>query len=92
MNKSELSSQLTKENLYLTSEDVDNALNKLISFIAESMRQEKKIELRGFGSFATKRRSKRLAINPSNQAKVLVEEKLFPVFKPSKNMKSRINA
>ena len=66
-----------------TKEDIDSAV-KAASNAFETYQfssKEDRIEIRGFGSFSSKRRSKHYANNPSNLEKVLVEEKLFPVFK-----------
>jgi integration host factor subunit beta len=49
------------------------------------------IEIRGFGSFRTRQRRGRTGRNPKTGAKVEVPPKRIPFFKPSKELKNRVN-
>ena len=91
MNKSDLLNKLSNMDNFLKPTDIKICVDSIISLISSSLKKEDRIEIRGFGSFSSKRRSKHYANNPSNLEKVLVEEKLFPVFKASINMRSKVN-
>ena len=92
MNKSDLSSSILKKNKFLNNEDINRSIESILLYISNTLRVEDRIELRGFGSFSVKKRPRRYASNPSNQEKVLVEEKLFPYFRASKNMRKKIDS
>jgi integration host factor subunit beta len=46
-----------------------------------------KIEIRGFGSFHTRRRRARVGRNPKTGARVEVPAKRIPFFKPSRELR-----
>ena len=91
MNKSDLLKVLEKKNRRFSAEDINSCVSSVLGFISDTLSNEDRLEIRGFGSFSVKRRERRMANNPSNQKKVIVEEKLFPVFRSSKGMKESIN-
>ena len=49
------------------------------------------IEIRGFGTFRTKKRSARMARNPRTGEAVAVEARFVPIFKPSRELRSIID-
>ena len=49
------------------------------------------IEIRGFGTFRTKKRSARMARNPRTGQAVPVEEQFVPIFKPSRELRNIID-
>ncbi|HET6400185.1 MAG TPA: HU family DNA-binding protein [Candidatus Kapabacteria bacterium] len=49
------------------------------------------IEIRGFGTFRTKRRSPRMARNPRTGAAVSLDEHFVPTFKPSRELRQIID-
>ncbi len=49
------------------------------------------IEIRGFGTFRTKRRSSRMARNPRTGQEIPVSEQFVPIFKPSKELRNIID-
>jgi DNA-binding protein HU-beta len=49
------------------------------------------IEIRGFGTFRTKRRSPRMARNPRTGAPVPLAEHFIPTFKPSRELRQIID-
>jgi len=60
--------------------------------IIASLRNNDKIEIRGFGSFRTRQRRGRIGRNPKTGAKVDVPPKRIPYFKPSKELKDFVNS
>ena len=53
--------------------------------------EEKRIELRGFGSFFTKVREKRIGINPQNGKNIEIDKKIHPKFKMGKILFKKLN-
>jgi nucleoid DNA-binding protein len=49
------------------------------------------IEIRGFGAFKVKRRESQAARNPRTGEQVNVPSRFVPVFKPSKNLSTRVD-
>jgi integration host factor subunit beta len=56
-----------------------------------ALAQGDRVELRGFGVFAVKKRDARTGRNPRNGTKVAVPEKIVPTFKTSRDMHRRLN-
>ena len=89
-----------KENLILTShpsmrtQKLRISLNIVDIFFREigtALSQKKRIEIRGFGSFYTKTREKRIGINPQNGKNIEIEKKVHPKFKMGKILFKKIN-
>jgi integration host factor subunit beta len=49
------------------------------------------IEIRGFGTFRTRKRKTRMARNPRTGDAVKVPSRTVPVFKPSKHLQSKVS-
>ena len=91
MNKSDLiKAILNKNNKYKISE-IENIVDLFFREIREALTQGKRIEIRGFGSFFTKTREKRIGINPQNGKNIEIEKKVHPKFKMGKILFKKIN-
>jgi nucleoid DNA-binding protein len=76
----------------LTKRDVALVVEELLEAIKDALAQHKHIEIREFGTFKVKRRKASMKYNPRDRSqKVVVPEKMVPVFKPSKFLKERVN-
>jgi integration host factor subunit beta len=62
----------------------------LDALIAALLRGER-IEIRGFGTFATRVRKPRIARNPVTGGKLEVRAKRVPYFRPSKDLQEMLN-
>ncbi len=58
--------------------------------IAGQLEKGGRVELRGFGTFATRQRDQRIGRNPRTGERVDVEPKRIPVFKPGKELRERL--
>jgi integration host factor subunit beta len=58
--------------------------------IVRALRAGDKVEIRGFGSFHTRRRGARIGRNPKTGARVEVAPKKIPFFKPSKELRELV--
>lgn len=69
----------------------ETAVETIFGGIVDSLRRGDKIEIRGFGSFRTRKRRARTGRNPKTGAQVDVPAKTIPFFKPSKELKDLVN-
>ena len=90
MNKSDIINLVCeKNNLGLS--DVEYSVKKIIDFMSENLYQGERIEIRGFGTFYLHTHRSRLARNPKTGDKIALERRNTVHFKPSKELKSRVN-
>jgi len=76
----------------LTKVDTEAVVDGFIYTVIDAMKEGKNIEIRGFGSFKIKHRKGRMARNPRTGEQVMVEDRIVPTFKVSKEMKQLVNA
>ena len=75
----------------LTKVETETVMNGIMGTIIDSLANNEKVELRGFGTFGTKHRIPKKARNPGTGEPVYLPERFVPTFKPSKLMRSRVN-
>ena len=75
----------------LTKVETETIMNGVMSTIIDSLANNEKVELRGFGTFGIKHRMPKKARNPGTGEPVFLPERFVPTFKPSKLMRSRVN-
>jgi len=90
MNKSDLVELITNKNTYLTKKDIDECLSEVLDFASDSLGQGKRIEIRGFGTFSTRKRETRIARNPKTGKAIKVNSKYHPYFRAAKSLKSSL--
>ena len=71
--------------------DCDLCVRAILEFMVSSLVAGKRIEIRGFGSFAVNLRPARVGRNPKTGDSVLVPEKRVPHFKCGKDLKLKLN-
>ena len=75
----------------LTKVETEAVMEGIITTIISALKENDRIELRGFGTFAVKKRDPRKARNPGTGEVVYLPERYVPTFKPSRLFKSAIN-
>src|SRR5437762_11187114 len=90
MTKAELIEEVSRA-VEMTRKDSEQIVDTIFDSIVHALRSGDKIEIRGFGSFRTRKRQPRIGRNPKTGAKVDVPAKKIPFFKPSKELKDLIN-
>ena len=75
----------------LTKVETETIMNGVMSTIVDSLANNEKVELRGFGTFGIKHRMPKKARNPGTGEPVFLPERFVPTFKPSKLMRSKVN-
>ena len=66
-------------------------MNGIMSAIIDSLADNERVELRGFGTFGIKHRMPKKARNPGTGEPIYLPERYVPTFKPSKLMRIRVN-
>jgi|GEM_PF-700145 integration host factor subunit beta len=91
MIKSELVKILNSKFPELSNEDVSACVAYILAAITNSVANNNRVELRGFGTFSGSLLKDRIHRNPQTGEKVWVEGKLVPRFRPSKFLINRLN-
>lgn len=92
LNKSELIVRIAEKNAHLSETVVEDAVKVMLDQMIETLAENQRIEIRGFGSFALHHRQPRLGRNPKTGSKVNVSAKAVPHFKPGKALRDAVNA
>lgn len=74
-----------------TRKESEVIVEAIFDSVVKALREDDKIEIRGFGSFRTRQRQSRIGRNPKTGARVDVPAKRIPYFKPSKELKDLVN-
>lgn len=91
MTKSELIARLAERYPHLLAKDADYAVKTILDALSQSLANEERVEIRGFGSFVINRRPPRVGRNPKSGEKVSVPEKKVPHFKPGKELREKVD-
>jgi len=78
-----------KNNLSLA--DTEYSIKKIIDYMSTNLYRGERIEIRGFGTFCLHTHRSRIARNPKTGEKIALERRNTVHFKPSKELKSRVN-
>ena len=99
MKKSQLIEQLVVEmegfslenNSKQKTEIARETVNLFFSSIKDAVSKGDRVEIRGFGSFATKEYGEYTGRNPKTGEKVQVAPKKLPVFRPGRELRDMVN-
>ena len=91
MKKSELIAELNSKYPDLKPTDIEKIINVFFEKISKSLNENKRIEIRGFGSFKIKNNKARKARNPKTGETINVQEKRSIHFKMGKILSKKIN-
>lgn len=70
--------------------DVEASVKTILDAMAQSLSQQSRIEIRGFGTFSLNYRPPRIGRNPKTGEKVDVPAMHAPQFKSGKELKQRV--
>tara|TARA_B100000029_G_scaffold290792_1_gene284356 strand:+ start:230 stop:478 length:249 start_codon:yes stop_codon:yes gene_type:complete len=76
---------------YLSLGEAESVVNKVFEELGTALTEERRIEIRGFGSFSVRNRASRIARNPRTGEKVNVASKKMPYFRAGKNIGKYLN-
>jgi integration host factor subunit beta len=91
MTKNELILRLAEKYSKLSHKDASVVVETIFDQMTEAMRQDERIEIRGFGSFSVLRRESRMGRNPKTGEQVKVPEKKVPFFKAGKELREKVD-
>ena len=89
--KSDLLKQLSKSYPNLLKKDLEKFFDIFINEIKIALKNDERVELRGWGIFSTKNQKSKTSRNPKTGEKVVVNEKKGINFKMSKDLFNEIN-
>ena len=89
--KSELVKQLSKTYPNLLKKDLEKFFDIFINEIKLALKNDERVELRGWGVFSTRNQKGKTSRNPKTGEKVVVKEKKSINFKMSKDLFSEVN-
>ena len=89
--KSELVKQLSKTYPNLLKKDLEKFFDIFINEVKLALKNDERVELRGWGIFSTKNQKRKTSRNPKTGEKVIVDEKKSISFKMSKDLFNEIN-
>lgn len=91
MVRSELIAKLCEENPHLSSREVTAVVDAVFNGITDALSAGDRVELRGFGTFAAKKRDPRVGRNPRTGAPVEVDAKHVVAYRASSVLQRRLN-
>jgi len=91
MIKSQLIKRLLNKNPHLINKDVEKITSLILKEITSTLENEGRVEIRGFGSFSSRKRKSKNGRNPKTGESVYVPEKKVPIFKSGKGLRDRLN-
>tara|TARA_B100000902_G_scaffold392098_1_gene443929 strand:+ start:969 stop:1241 length:273 start_codon:yes stop_codon:yes gene_type:complete len=83
--------QIISESTGLTRKDTAVVVEGFLESISDTLERNEHVEIRGFGTFKIVERAPRTGRNPRTGSAVKIASRKAPVFKPSKELKSRVN-
>ncbi|MFQ5913324.1 MAG: HU family DNA-binding protein [Nitrospinota bacterium] len=90
MTKAELVEKVS-EQIHLTKKETERVVNIVFGCVVDALRQDDKVELRGFGSFRVRHREPRNGRNPKSGTTVQIPAKKVPFFKAGKELRELVN-
>jgi integration host factor subunit beta len=91
MKKSELIERLAEKFPHIAKADIEKIVNSMVERIIGALRNNERIEIRGFGSLFVKLRKGREARNPKTGIRLNIDSKHVPFFKAGKELKELVN-
>lgn len=75
----------------VTKRDCALVVDAFLNAVKRAMQEDDHIEIRGFGTFKVQKRKSRMARNPRTGEPVKVPERMVPVFKPSRKLRTKVD-
>lgn len=91
INKSEFISNLSADCDTINDNVVDEAVREILDLMVDTLANDGRVEVRGFGSFCLHHRRARTGRNPKTGESVPVPAKAIPHFKPGKALREAVN-
>ena len=92
MTKSELITRITEEHNVMNKRQVEFIVNNVLASIKTALANGDRVEIRGFGSFRTRKKGPKTARNPRTGVTVHLKESTTPYFRPGKEIREQLLA
>lgn len=92
MIKADLVRKISEIYPFMSMKNIDRIVTIMFDTMIRALQDNRRIEIRGFGSFWVKARLAALRRNPKTGKKVTVGDRMVPFFKAGKQLKEQINA
>ena len=69
----------------------ETLLEDFFDIILQSLKKSKKVKIAKFGTFELRKKKSRIGRNPKTKEKKIISERNVVLFKPSKELKKKIN-
>lgn len=79
--------EIIAERVNLNKQEAGQVFESILSAMRQALKEGKRIEIRGLGTFGVRTRRPRMGRNPRTGEKVSVSSKKVPFFKPGKEFK-----
>jgi DNA-binding protein HU-beta len=89
MNKTDLISNISEKS-GLSKKDVETVLNNFLGEVTDALSTGDKVQLIGFGTFETRKRSGRTGRNPQTGTEITIPESTVPAFKAGNKLKEAV--
>lgn len=89
MNKTDLINNIATKS-GLSKKDVESVLNGFLGEVTEALASGDKVQLIGFGTFETRKRSSRVGRNPQTGKEMEIPESVIPAFKAGNKLKEAV--
>lgn len=89
MNKTDLINSISEKS-GLTKKDVETVLNSFLGEVTDALAVGEKVQLIGFGTFETRKRSGRTGRNPQTGVEINIPESKVPAFKAGNKLKEAV--
>jgi integration host factor subunit beta len=90
MKKNQLIEKITRRQQSLSQHDVELSVKHILSYLANALASQGRIEIRGFGNFSLHYQEKRIVHNPRTGEKAHVPGKYKVRFKVGKELGQRL--
>lgn len=90
MNKTDLIAAVAEKSS-LSKKDAEKAVNAFVAAVTESLQNNEKVQLVGFGVFEVRERPAHKGHNPMTGAEIEIAASKAPVFKAGKALKDALN-
>ncbi len=75
----------------LTSKEANQMMEDFLAELGERLEDEDTVNIQGFGTFTTKKKTERVVLNPSTKQRMLIPPKMVVNFKASPILKDKLN-
>ena len=90
MTKSELISRISERCGIMTKKQVEFLINSVFSAVRSALKNNDKVEIRGFGSFRLRNKAAKSGRNPKTGEKIDLSACSVPFFRPGKELKEQL--